>query len=187
MKKMLNFKQYRIFEQASSPLVDIEGSINFINTTLSQIEQLETLNADMDDDEFEEFLDAVRHQLASMPEALAKSTLYNLKLTRNIDYIKLYKIILQRTKKLLESGITDLQKDEELDEMNKELLKKASQILNISEDEFASVMNKFLVGAKKYNDMRDSSRKTSEEDPWGEEVSDGMSDEERIRKAYEED
>jgi len=191
--KILNYKKFKImnlvkeevFNVELPPDTSTEEILQGILKTKTELKNFEEQIGNFQDvnlNDVLEFLDE-----SPLPKSMKEYTKTLYILLWNEEWRLNYHKLLDMIKKKLDDGLSPykINEDPEVKSLSNMIEKQMSKILNLSKEELTEITNKFFGGLKKYRDLKQDSIKIVEEDPYGEEEWDDMSDEERLKKAFE--
>lgn len=191
--KILKYKSFMIKEEIINMNTDTaeEDSIEQVRQAMTrniqQIKDFEESYGKLEDDEIEEFLESLEEQ--PLPKVLKDYIMATIQLMSKKEFIDFYKkylnIIMVKANNY--KSAKELFDDQEIKALGPQLMVLMSKILNKPVDEITELTNKMLGGAKEYHKSAEDAKKITEDDPYGEEVWDNMSDRERLYKAYGEE
>jgi predicted ribosome-associated RNA-binding protein Tma20 len=191
--RLKKFKNFINEEVLNKELVNNtwEEEMTAVQKQLNEIEDLELRNLNIED--WNDLIFAVESATPEqLPITLKKMILLSLKLMMHEDFRKDYKTFLNYYKSKLEQckskNKTDLliiKDDPMLIQYSKKIEKKMYDILRLPKDELDELTSKYFGSIKKYKSSLEDSKRVTQEDPFGEETWDDLSDEERLRNSFE--
>jgi lipoate-protein ligase A len=187
--KILNYKQHKLMEEIINPEIpaqSVEELIKGLEKNINDIDGVEEKLKELDQEDFDNMIEALKEQ--PLPETLKKYILATFKLFYNDEFRHEYKKLLLLTKDELSSGVSveKMQEHPVIKDLTEKLENQMANILNINREELKELTLKMFGGIKKFAKSKEDASKITPEDPYGEEEWDDMSDEERMRKAFEE-
>ena len=190
--KISNYKSFMLNEQNEQNEINNIDSVNMViikhmEQSLAEMNQLESQIDQIDD--IEDLIDDIETAYKSVPETFRKAIIYGIRLAFNNDYRKLYSVYANKVIEKLKSGedYNKMSKEEWHIKYMEDLGNLMQNILKIDNKELEELYKRFFAGASKFNKSKEESRKVSSEDPYGEEEWDGMSDEDRLKKSFEDE
>jgi hypothetical protein len=188
--KILKYKHFTMNEELINtdiPDVPTEEILKQIQDNIDKIKQVEGTMDEMDQEDFDEMLEALSEQ--PMPDIVKRYMINSMKVIYDKEIREDYLYVLITFKKKLLSGMTavEVSEDEEFKKMASDLTNLMARKLNLSREELDALTGKFIAGAKKLAKIKSDASRTSSEDPYGEEEWDDTTEEEKMRKAFEEE
>lgn len=179
--KILKFQKYFIKENYHH---DKKNQI--ISQLQKSLDDLNTIE-NMEDEDLKDMIYGMKD--LDLPVTLKKYMINSPKLMMNdefkIEYKNILIYLINRLNNDQNIKIEDYENDEKIRNKYINLSNLMLKILNINKEELEELTNKFIIGSKKYQDLKNNSIKHTSEDPFGEENWDDTSEEDRLKKSFE--
>lgn len=182
--KILSYKYYMLMDSFRLNEAN-EELIQSVEDQLQKLRQSGEQLVDIDEDELNEIIEIYKAQ--PFPENFKKALIIGIKAAAQPELIKLNIKLFEEFIKSLKEGKTQEEATADVKDIITELSNLMVQKLGITREELELVMGKYISGVKKYSKSKQDAAKVSDADPYGEEEWDGLSEEDRIRMAFEEE
>jgi len=189
--KTLKYKHFLFKESlennVESNVTSIEDMKKFIIQNIENIEKFKEAYSELDDYDKSALIDDLKQ--VSIPQTLKDYMLTSFQLMLDDNFRDYFETSLNIKLKKISSykTVEELLNDPEIKMTEGVIMDMMSKILKKSKEEIIELTTKMLGGVSKFVKSSKDAMKITEEDPYGEETWDDMSDTERWYKAFDEE
>jgi len=189
--KTLKYKHFLFKESlennVESNVTSIEDMKKFIIQNIENIEKFKEAYSELDDYDKSALIDDLKQ--VSIPQTLKDYMLTSFQLMLDDNFRDYFETSLNIKLKKISSykTVEELLNDPEIKMTEGVIMDMMSKILKKSKEEIIELTTKMLGGVSKFVKSSKDATKITEEDPYGEETWDDMSDTERLYKAFDEE